>query len=381
MAKDYYEILGVNKGASADEIKKAYRKLALKYHPDKNRGNKDAEEKFKEVSHAYEILSNTDKRAQYDKFGESAFQYGAGGAAGGGFHDPFDLFREVFGSGGFGDIFEGMFGFGGDNARRGPSRGRDLEYSLKLDFFEAVKGTTKDIRVRKYDTCETCNGQGTKPGTHKAVCSRCDGSGQVRQSSGFFSIARTCDACGGTGEVIKDPCVDCGGLGRREIVTKISAKVPPGVDTGVRLRLSGEGEAGINGGPYGDMYIAITVKDHDYFSRKQYDLLCVVRVSFTQVVFGDDVEVPGIEGNVSLILPAGTQSGKIFRLKGKGIKRLDGRGRGDQVVKIQVDTPKNLNEKQMKLLREFEESLGGKPAVGYKNKKFVDKMKDFLGRE
>ncbi|MFH1798319.1 MAG: molecular chaperone DnaJ [Candidatus Omnitrophota bacterium] len=375
MAKNYYEILGVNRDVSEDELKKAYRKLALKYHPDKNRGNKEAEEKFKEVSHAYETLSDSNKRARYDQFGENAFQYGAGGG-GGGFHDPFDVFREAFGgTGGFGDILEGMFGFSGGRARRGPGRGRDLEYSLKLDFLEAVKGTTKEIKVRKYDTCRTCGGQGTKPGTRKAVCGRCNGSGQVSQSSGFFSIARTCDACGGAGEVIKDPCVDCGGLGRKEIVTKISAKVPPGVDTGVRLRLSGEGEAGTNGGPYGDMYIALTVREHDSFSRKQYDLLCVSQVSFAQAVFGDEIEVPGIDGNVSLIIPAGIQSGKILRVKNKGIKRLDGRGRGDQVVKIQIETPKNLNEKQKELLREFEISFGGKQALGYGNKKFVDKMK------
>jgi molecular chaperone DnaJ len=369
MGKDYYELLGVSRNASAEDMKKAYRKLAVKYHPDKNPGNKEAEEKFKEISHAYEVLRDPAKRRQYDQFGEAAFQYAGTGAWG--FHDPFDIFAEVFG-GAFGDIFEGVFGFGG-RRQRGPRRGRDLEYSLKLDFLEAVKGTTKQVRVRKHETCSVCNGSGAKPGTGKVTCTRCGGSGQINQSSGFFSISRTCDACRGAGEIIKEPCPECNGTGVTEVVKKISVKVPPGVDTGIRLRVSGEGEAGANGGPAGDLYVMISVREHESFSRREYDLLYVAPVSFAQLVFGDQIRVPGIDEEVDFAIPSGTRSGHVFRLRGKGIKRLDGRGRGDQLVKVQVETPKDLNAHQKKLLREFEASFGGKSAAGEKN--IVDKVK------
>jgi len=372
---DYYKLLGVNREASDDEIKKAYRKLAVKYHPDKNPGNSEAEEKFKEISHAYEILSDPQKRTQYDQFGESAFQYGTGGG-GFGFHDPFDIFKEVFGGGGFGNIFEEMFGFGGGGGRSGARRGRDLEYNLKLDFMEAVKGTTEQIKVRRHEQCSTCDGSGAKPGTGEVTCSKCGGSGQVSQSSGFFSIARTCDACRGAGKIIKDPCVDCSGTGKKEYIRKIDVDVPAGVDTGVRLRLSGEGETGLRGGPSGDLYVTLSVKEHKFFNRNEYDLLCVFHVSFTQLVFGDEVKVPGIEGEEDLSIPAGTQSGKIFQLRGKGVRRLDGRGNGDHLVKVQVDTPTDLNSHQKKLLRDFETSLGGKPAAGAKG--FVDKVKEIF---
>ena len=286
---DYYELLGVAREASQETIKKAYRKLAVKYHPDKNPGNTEAEEKFKEISHAYEILSDASKRDKYDQFGEAGFQQGAGGW---GFHDPSDIFREVFG-GAFGDIFEGMFGFGNSRSS-GQRRGRDLEYSLKLDFLEAAKGVTKQINVRRYEACETCSGSGAKPGTKKVTCSVCGGAGQVRQSNGFFSIARTCESCGGKGETITDPCVECRGTGRKEALRKIDVNIPAGVDTGVRVRLSDEGEAGVNGGPHGDLFVAISVKKHKVFSRRDYDLLCVFSVSFTQLVFGDGVKIPGI---------------------------------------------------------------------------------------
>lgn len=367
MVNDYYDLLGISSDASDEEIRKAYRKLAVKYHPDKNPDNKEAEEKFKEISHAYEILNDKNKRSQYDRFGENAFQ----GGGTGGFHDPSDIFREAFG-GGLGDVFGEMFGFSSQN-NGGVSKGRDLEYNLKVDFLEAVKGTTKQIRVRKYEACSNCAGSGAKPGTSKAICNRCGGRGQVSQSAGFFSIARTCDLCRGTGEIIKERCSDCGGVGRKEDTKQISVKVPPGVDNGVRLRLSGEGEAGASGGPYGDMYVAITVKEHDFFSRDGYELLCVAPVAFTQLVFGDDMEVPGIEGNVQFPIPPGTQSGHIFRLKNKGIRRLDGRGYGDQLVKVHVETPKNLTAKQKELLREFEAGLGKKAATRKEN--LMDRMK------
>ena len=370
---DYYELLGVGRDASAEEIKKAYRKLAIKYHPDKNPGDKESEEKFKEISHAYEVLSDSGKRRQYDQFGEAAFQ-GAGGFSGFNFHDPSDIFREVFG-GAFGDILGGMFGFGGYQ-RSGPRKGRDLEYGLKLDFTEAVKGATKNIKVRKYETCPACTGTGAKPGTGKVTCSRCGGRGQVSQSGGFFSISRTCDGCGGTGKVIKDPCGECDALGKKQTVKNIKVDVPAGIDSGIRLRVSGEGEPGTGGGPHGDLYVSISVKEHKYFSRKNYDLLYVYPASFPQLVFGDEVEVPGIDGNLSLSIPAATPTGQVFRLKGKGIKRLDGRGRGDQLVKVEVEVPKNLNARQKKLLREYEESFGGKKSSGEKN--IINKMKEMF---
>jgi molecular chaperone DnaJ len=374
MNKDYYEILGVNRNASADEIRSAYRKLAVKYHPDKNPGNKEAEEKFKEISHAYEVLSDGEKRRRYDQFGEAAFEPGAG-FGGFGFHDPSEIFREVFGSA-FGDLFENMFGFGGGR-RRGPRRGRDLEHTLKLDFLEAVKGATKQIKVRKYEICSSCKASGAKPGTGKATCSRCGGSGQIRQSSGFFSISQTCETCGGAGEIIKEPCPKCAGLGRTEALKKIDVKVPAGVDTGVRLRLSGEGEPGISGGPAGDLFVLISVGKDKFFSRRDYDLLCIMPVSFAQLVFGDVIKVPGIDGEEEISMPAGTESGHIFRIKGKGIKRLDGRGRGDQLVKVQIEIPKNLDARQKQLLREFEASFGEKKASGKKN--ILGKVKEMLG--
>jgi len=367
---DYYELLGINQDASSAEIKKAYRKLAVKYHPDKNPGDEEAEEKFKEISHAYETLNDPAKRQQYDRFGENAFQSGGGGF--GGFHDPSEIFREVFG-GAFGDIFEGMFGFGGQR-KNGPRRGRDLEYNLKLDFLEAAKGVSKQVKVRKYETCSVCRGSGSKPGTGKATCVRCGGSGQVSQSSGFFSISRTCGECGGTGEIIKEHCRECGGLGRKEVTKKISVDIPAGVDTGVRVRLSGEGEAGMSGGPPGDLYVAVSVRDHKFFTRRDYDLLCIVPVSFTQLVFGDNVKAPGIDGEVDLSIPPGTQTGQVFCLKGKGIKRLDGRGRGSQLVKVQVRIPKNLNVRQKKLLKEFETDSGERSADP-DTENFMDKMK------
>ncbi|MGB2601788.1 MAG: molecular chaperone DnaJ [Candidatus Omnitrophota bacterium] len=371
---DYYKILGVARNASAEDIKKAYRKLAVKYHPDKNPGDKEAEEKFKELSHAYEILGDQTKRSQYDQFGEAAFQQGAG-FGGFGFHDPSDIFREVFG-GAFGDIVEGIFGFG-STRRGGPRRGRDLEYSLKLDFFEAAKGTTKKIKIKKYATCSSCKGSRTEPGTGKSTCPRCGGSGQVSQSAGFFSIARTCDMCQGAGEIIENPCRQCDGLGKREVIKKIDVNVPAGVDTGVRLRLSGEGDTGILGGPNGDLFVSISVKKDKFFSRNEYDLLCIVPVSFAQLVFGDEIKVPGIEGDVDLSIPEGTESGYIFRLKSKGIKRLDGRGRGDHLIKVHVEIPKNLNAHQKKVLREFEDSVGGEKASG--NKNILAKVKEFFG--
>jgi molecular chaperone DnaJ len=370
---DYYELLGVVRNATQTEIKKAYRKLAVKYHPDKNPGDKKAEEKFKEISHAYEILNDPRKRRQYDQFGENAFQYGTGG----GFHDPGDIFREVFG-GTFGDLFGDVFGFGGSSSRRAnaPRKGQDLAYSLKLDFMEAVKGTSKEIKVRKSEECDVCGGSGVKPGTSVKTCPQCGGTGQVSQSAGFFSISRTCYNCNGRGKIIEHPCSECGGTGRKPVVREIKVDVPAGVDTGVRLRLAGEGEPGQNNGPAGDLYVSMQVKGHNFFSRKKYDVLCVLPVCYTQLVFGDEIDVPGIEGDVPLEIPSGTPTGHVFRLKGKGVKRLDGRGKGDQLIRVEVEIPRNLTAEQQERLRDFEKSLGTRQARSRDN--IINKMRNIF---
>ncbi len=370
MAKDYYETLGVGRNASADEIKKAYRKLAVKYHPDKNPGNKEAEEKFKEISHAYEVLSDPQKRTQYDQFGPSVFE-GGRGFGGFDFHNPFDIFESVFeamGGGGFGDIF----GFG-SSRRGGARRGRDLEYNLTIDFMEAAKGVKKEIKVRRYEKCNACDGTGAKAGTGLAACPTCKGKGQIGRSMLGMIYSTTCPDCGGAGQVIKEPCDECGGKGRIEVSRKITVDVPAGVDTGNRLRLSGEGEAGTKGGPRGDLYVFIEVKEHSFFTRRDNDVYCLVRIPFTQLVFGADIKVDGLDGKETVSIPAGTPSGEVFRLRGKGIKRLDGRGRGDQLVKVQAEVPKKLTDEQKKILKEFEASLGGKSGSG--TEKLVDKFK------
>ncbi|MBU0571212.1 MAG: molecular chaperone DnaJ [Candidatus Omnitrophica bacterium] len=375
---DYYEILGVERDASSEEIKKAYRKLAVKYHPDKNQGDKGSEEKFKELSHAYEILSRPEKRAQYDQFGDAAFQYGSGGA--GGFHDPFDIFREVFSSsGGFGDIFGDIFGFNSGGRRR-EQRGRDLEYSIKLDFLDAARGLEKEVKVRRYEKCSDCDGRGAKPGTVPSTCVQCGGTGQIRQASGFFSIARACNQCGGTGSIIKDPCVGCGGTGRKEITRKLKIKIPAGVDNRIRIRLTGEGEAGSQGGAAGDLYVAITIKEHEKFERRGYDVYSLEMVSYAQLVFGNEMEAPSVYGEAKLVIPAGTSSGHVFRMKGNGIKRLDGHGNGDHFVKVETAIPKNLSAKQKKLLKEFESTFEetGKPGVKKNKTGIADKLKQAL---
>lgn len=377
MPTDYYDLLGVSRDAGQDEIKKAYRKKAVKYHPDKNPGDAKAEEKFKEISHAYEVLSDTGKRRQYDQFGESAFSgAGAGGAYG--FHDPSDIFREAFG-GAFGDIFENMFGFGGSTGARAGKRvlrGRDLSYKISLNFMEAVKGTTKNISVRKYERCQACAGSGAKEGTGSVTCPSCGGSGQVRQTAGFLSVARTCTRCKGTGQVIKEPCSSCGGDGRSEVKKKIDIDVPAGVKDNMRLRIPKEGEAGPNGGPYGDLYVSLRVADHEYFSRSGDDVLSVEKVNYTQLVFGDTIEVRGIDGPESLIIPKGTPSGKVFRLKGKGIKHVNAGYRGDHLLKVEIQIPKKITPEQRDILEKYEKTL----TVAHRedNRGFISKMKKIL---
>jgi len=354
MAKrDYYEVLGVERNSTDEEIKKSYRKLAVKYHPDKNPGDKAAEEKFKELSEAYEVLSEPQKRAAYDQYGHAAFDPRARANRGGfgDFHDPFEIFREVFGGGS--SIFDDLFG--GGRSQNAPNRGEDLRYDLQLTFEEAARGCEKEIPVTKLEPCETCNGTGRESDSKVKQCPTCGGRGQVVTSRGIFSFAQTCPRCEGAGRIIENPCKSCRGAGRRERSTKIKIKIPAGVDTGARLRSVGNGEAGIRGGPSGDLYVIIHVKPHDIFQRDGDDLLCEVPISFVQAALGADIEVPTLEGKASIKVPAGTQGGTVFRLKAKGVKNVHGYGNGDLLVRVVVEVPTHLNGAQRTKLEEFAE--------------------------
>jgi len=381
MAKaDYYELLGVKKGASADEIKKAYRKLAIKYHPDKNPDDKAAEEKFKEISEAYEVLSDTEKRSTYDQFGHAAFGPGSRASrGGGGFHDPFDIFKEVFGAGGGGggggSIFEDLFG-GGGRRSGGPSRGSDLRYDMELTFEEAVHGCEKVISVNKLDSCASCNGSGAADGSRKTTCSTCNGQGQVVQSQGFFSVAQTCPRCKGTGSTIDKPCRSCNGEGRANKSSKVTIRVPAGVDSDARLRSTGNGEAGISGGKPGDLYCVLHVRDHEIFERDGDDLLCEVPISFVQATLGSEIEVPTLGGKARINVPAGTQSGTILRLRGKGVKNVQGYGHGDLHVRVIVEVPTRLNSEQKAKLNEFGELCDDR--VNPMRGSFFEKAKKFF---
>ncbi len=352
MAKrDYYEVLGVSKSASADEIKKAYRRLAMKFHPDRNKDDAEAaEKKFKEAKEAYEVLKDSEKRATYDQFGHDGLKMGAGGGPGG-----------FGGAEGFGDIFGDVFGdiFGGGRRGGGPQvfRGADLGYELKLDLERAVAGDTVEIDVPTQVSCDTCSGSGAKKGTEPVTCSTCGGAGQVRMQQGFFSVQQTCPACKGAGTTIADPCEDCHGRGRIRKTRTLSVKVPAGVDDGDRIRLSGEGEAGRNGGPAGDLYVEIRVSRHKIFERDGSNLACEVPVSFATATLGGEVVLPTLDGNVSLKIPAGTQSGKVFRLRGKGVTTVRDPRQGDLFAQVSVETPVNLTSEQKELLEQLEESL------------------------
>lgn len=363
MAKrDYYEVLGVNKQADQEEIKKAYRKLAVKYHPDKNPGDKTAEEKFKELGEAYEAVSDPQKRAAYDQYGHNAFDPRArasrGGGGGGGFHDPFDIFRDVFGGGGGGgSIFDEFFGGGGQrNDPTQPQRGNDLRYDLEISFEEAALGCEKEISVTKPDRCDSCNGHGSEPGSKTRTCGTCNGRGQVITSRGIFSIAQTCPHCQGAGKVIEKPCRSCQGTGRKDKPAKIKLRIPAGVDAGARLRSSGNGESGLRGGPPGDLYVILHLKPHDIFQRDGDDLLCEVPVSFIQATLGAEVQVPTLTEKATIKIPAGTQPGTMFRLRGKGVKNLQGYGNGDLHVRINVEVPTQLTSAQRGKLQEFAEA-------------------------
>lgn len=350
--RDLYEILGVAKDASAEDIKKAYRKLAMKHHPDRNPDDKAAEEKFKEVQAAYEVLSDDQKRAAYDRFGHAGVDpsmgAGAGGFGGGG-----PSFSDIFG-----DVFGDIFG-GGGRGRGGPQRGADMRYTLDIDLEDAVKGTKVQIKVPKLEGCETCNGSGAKKGSAPTTCGTCGGHGQVRMQQGFFTLQQTCPACRGSGKQIKDPCPDCRGQGRVQKQKTLSVSIPAGVDTGDRIRLAGEGEAGPMGGPPGDLYVQVQVAAHEFFSRDGNDLHCEVPISFVDAALGGELEVPTMDGRVKLKIPPETQTGKLFRVRGKGVPSVRGHGQGDLICQVVVETPVKLSSKQKDLLRAFQDSLKG----------------------
>ena len=382
MAKeDYYELLGVAKTATPEEMKKAYRKKAVQYHPDKNPGNKEAEEMFKKVSHAYEVVSDPEKRAAYDRYGPAAFDgsagapRGPGGMPGGGFHDPFDIFREVFGQqGGGGGIFDEMFGGGG--GRSGGHDGADLRYDLEITLEEAARGVEREISFRKAVACERCDGSGAEPGSRRVTCSTCRGAGQVRRSGGIITFTQTCPTCAGAGTKVEKPCSACRGEGRVAKNTKINVRIPPGVETGSRLRSSGNGEAGMAGGQAGDLYIVLAVKDHELFERQGEDLFCEIPIKFTLATLGGTIEVPTLFGKASLKIPTATPSGTTFRLRGKGMPSLRGGHQGDQLIRVQVEVPQSLTSEQRRILEEFGRVSGD--AAEPTSKSFFEKAKKFF---
>jgi len=379
MSKDFYKTLGVDKSADAAELKKAYRKLAMKYHPDQNKDNPDAESKFKELNEAYDILKDDQKRAAYDQYGAAAFDGSMGG--GGGFGGA------GFGGGaGFSDIFEDMFGDfmggGGRGNAQNSSRGSDLQYTLQISLEDAFKGKEAKIKIPLNETCDQCDGSGAKDGASAQNCGTCDGAGRVRQQQGFFTIERTCPTCQGQGSTIKDPCKKCHGEGRVKKEKNLQVKIPNGVDTGRRIRLSGEGEAGMRGGPRGDLFVLLSVKPHKFFKRDGANLYCRVPIPMTKAALGDDIEVPTIEGKTAKVkIPAGTQTGQQFRLKGKGMTLLQSAHRGDLFIEIFVETPVNLNKKQEATIKQLDKDFGGDK--GSKNKHspesegFFNKMREF----
>lgn len=375
--RDYYEVLGVDRNASGDEIKKAYRKEAKKYHPDLHPGDKEAEAKFKEVNEAYEVLSDSDKKSRYDQFGHAGVDpnFGAGGGAGGAGFGGFD-FGDIFG-----DIFGGGFGgFGGGGRRNGPVRGNDVRQIVDITFEEAAFGCKKKLNITKNETCHVCGGSGAKPGTSPVTCKRCGGRGQVQTQTrtplGYMTNVSTCPDCHGTGKVVTDPCKDCRGSGQVRKSKTIEINIPQGINNGQTIQISGGGEPGLRGGPAGDLLITVRIKPHEIFKRDDYDVHIEIPITFVQAALGATLQVPTLDGVVEYDIPEGTQTGSVFRLRGKGVPYVRGKGRGDQYVTVEVEVPKNLSQKQKEALRDFETISEGK---NYKRQKsFFDKMKDFL---
>ena len=371
--RDYYEVLSVSRTASEEEVKRSYRKLAVKYHPDKNPDDPHAEEKFKELGEAYDVLMDADKRAAYDRFGHAAFTQGMG--RGGGFHDPFDIFREVF-SGAGGGIFESFFGGGATADREGRQRGSDLRYDMQITLEEAAFGVDKEIEVRKLDTCAKCAGKGAEPGSRTINCPSCGGRGQVISSRGFFQVSQTCPRCRGVGQIIEKPCRACDGEGRAENTSRIKLKIPAGIADGSRLRSSGNGEAGIRGGPAGDLYVVIHIKEHPIFQREDDNLYCEVPISFTLAALGGEIPVPTLEGKANLKIPAGTQSGQVFKLRGKGVANVNARDRGDLFARLLVEVPTRLNHEQRQKLEEFASLCGEENTPLHKS--FFERAREFF---
>jgi len=371
--RDYYEILGVNRDADAQELKSKYRKIALKYHPDRNPGDKEAEERFKEAAEAYKVLSDPDQRRIYDQFGHEGLNgMNGGGAGAGGFEDIFSS---------FGDIFEEFFGFrSGRRGQGGAMRGADLRYTLDLSLEEAATGTTVNIRIPTRTECDTCSGSGAKPGTSKSTCGTCGGMGQVRMQQGFFSVTQPCPDCGGEGEKVDQPCPDCRGTGYKREEKNLEVNIPAGVDSGDRIRLAGEGEPGEQGGPRGDLFVEVRLKPHPIFERDGDDLRCEVPISITQAALGDQITVPTLEGEAKMKVPAGTQSDKTFRLRGKGIQGVRSNRPGDLLCTVKVETPVNLSNRQKELLRELEEEASQQNGCHPHSKSWWEKVRSFLDR-
>lgn len=370
--KDYYEVLGVNRDASEDDLKKSYRKLAMKWHPDRNPDNPKAEEHFKEAKEAYEVLTDVQKRAAYDQFGHAGVDPSAGAGAGAGFGGFGDAFGDIFG-----DIFGG--GGGGGRQRSTVFRGADLRYNLEISLEDAARGTETRIRIPALEECETCHGSGAKPGTQPTSCTTCGGHGQVRMQQGFFSIQQTCPRCHGTGKMVASPCGTCSGSGRIKKHKTLAVKIPAGVDEGDRIRLSGEGEAGVNGGPSGDLYVVMQIKPHNVFTRDHNDLHCEMPVSFTTAALGGEIEIPTLDGYAKIKIPAETQTGKIFRLRGKGIKGVRSSTHGDLQCHVVVETPVSLTSRQKELLQEFE-AISNKDSARHNPRanSWMDKVKSFF---
>ncbi len=366
--KDYYEVLGLNRDASAEDIKKAYRKLAMKHHPDRNPDNPKSEERFKEAKEAYEVLTDASKRTAYDQYGHAGVDAAAGAGAGAGFGNFSDAFGDIFG-----DIF------GGGRTRSNVYRGADLRYNLEVSLEDAARGTETRIRIPAMEECQTCHGSGAKPGTSPTTCANCGGHGQVRMQQGFFSIQQACPKCHGSGKVVASPCAACNGAGRIKQHKTLSVKIPAGVDEGDRIRLSGEGEAGVNGGPSGDLYVVIHIKAHAVFQRDHNDLHCEMPISFTAAALGGEIEIPTLDGYAKIKIPAETQSGKVFRLRGKGIKGVRSSSHGDLMCHMVVETPVNLTARQKELLAELETI--NQTSAGRHNpraKSWMDKVKEFF---